>query len=275
MLMAVFAMTTVMIITARMSGGMICHKHRYWSWLCCDTNMCKPAPPSSKDETITNGLSLEGVHVGTVNLMISSGTVILILFAVFFYFYCKGRRGFCGPPATSASSPPAPANGFQHAMVMPGYFPQYPPPRTQCHRPSSQATRWQFLRLIKPLHRLRRLPCPPAQQSFPHRPQVLCPSDNWRLVLTRCTLSRTRHRMWSWPAGATPMKLSIELAMNASFPTLSSETLIGKWFVINICSIFIPSAATHLSNSAFFKAGIFVLQLNLLCCPCFARTPMQ
>ena len=28
-----------------------------------------------------------------------------------------------------------PANGFQHAMVMPGYFPQYPPPRTQCHRP--------------------------------------------------------------------------------------------------------------------------------------------
>ena len=48
------------------------------------TNMCKPAPPSSKDETITNGLSLEGVHVGTVNLMISSGTVILILFAVFF-----------------------------------------------------------------------------------------------------------------------------------------------------------------------------------------------
>ena len=93
-----------------------------------DTNMCKPAPPSSKDETITNGLSLEGVHVGTVNLMISSGTVILILFAVFFYFYCKGRRGFCGPPATSAPSPPAPANGFQHAMVMPGYFPQYPPP---------------------------------------------------------------------------------------------------------------------------------------------------
>ena len=90
--------------------------------------MCKPAPPSSKDETITNGLSLEGVHVGTVNLMISSGTVILILFAVFFYFYCKGRRGFCGPPATSAPSPPAPANGFQHAMVMPGYFPQYPPP---------------------------------------------------------------------------------------------------------------------------------------------------
>ena len=44
---------------------------------------------------------------------------------------------------------------------------------------------------------------------------------------------------------------------------------------IYICSIFIPSAATHLSNSAFFKAGIFVLQLNLLCCPCFARTPMQ
>ena len=106
-----------------------------------DTNMCKPGPPTSKDETITNGLSLEGVHVGTVNLMISSGTVILILFAVFFYFYCKGRRGFCGPPATSASSPPAPANGFQHAMVMPGYFPQYPPPRTQCHSPSSQATR--------------------------------------------------------------------------------------------------------------------------------------
>ena len=58
--------------------------------------MCKPAPPSSKDETITNGLSLEGVHVGTVNLMISSETVIFILFAVFFYFYCKGRRGFCG-----------------------------------------------------------------------------------------------------------------------------------------------------------------------------------
>ena len=89
--------------------------------------MCKPAP-SSKDETITNGLSLEGVHVGTVNLMISSGTVILILFAVFFYFYCKGRRGFCGPPSTSAPSPPAPANGFQQAMLMPGYFPQYPPP---------------------------------------------------------------------------------------------------------------------------------------------------
>ena len=86
------------------------------------TNMCKPAPPSSKDETITNGLSLEGVHVGTVNLMISSGTVILVLFAVFFYFYCKGRRGFCGPPSTSAPSPPAPANGFQQAMLMPGYF---------------------------------------------------------------------------------------------------------------------------------------------------------
>ena len=90
--------------------------------------MCKPGPPTSKDETITNGLSLEGVHVGTVNLMISSGTVILILCAVFFYFYCKGRRGFCGPPATSASSPAAPAMGFQQPMVMPGYFPHYPPP---------------------------------------------------------------------------------------------------------------------------------------------------
>ena len=148
-------------------------------------------------------------------------------------------------------------------------------PRTQCHRPFSQATRWQFLCLIKPLHRPRRLPCPPAQQSFPHRLQVLCPSDSLRLELTRCTQSQIRHRTWSWLAGETPMELSIELAMNASFPTLSSETLIGKWFVINICSIFIPSAATHLSNSAFFKAGIFVLQLNLLCCPCFARTPMQ
>ena len=93
-----------------------------------DTKMCKSGPPTSKDETITNGLSLEGVHVGTVNLMISSGTVILILCAVFFYFYCKGRRGFCGPPATSTSSLAAPAMGFQQPMVMPGYFPHYPPP---------------------------------------------------------------------------------------------------------------------------------------------------
>ena len=68
-----------------------------------DTKLCKSGPPTSRDETITNGLSLEGVHVGTVNLMISSGTVILILCAVFFYFYCKGRRGFCGPPATASN----------------------------------------------------------------------------------------------------------------------------------------------------------------------------
>ena len=60
----------------------------------------------------------EGVHVGTVNLMISSGTVILILCAVFFYFYCKGRRGFCCPPATSPSPPAAPAMGFQQPMVI-------------------------------------------------------------------------------------------------------------------------------------------------------------
>merc|ERR1712218_719866 len=79
--------------------------------------MCKPAPTTSNDETITNGLSLEGVHVGAVNLMISLGTVILILFVVFFYFYCKGRRGFCGPPSTSAPSPPAPANA--HAGILP------------------------------------------------------------------------------------------------------------------------------------------------------------
>ena len=90
--------------------------------------MCKPSPPSSKGDTITNGLSLEGVHVGTVNLMISSGTVILILFAVFFYFYCKGRRGLCGPPSTTVPPPPAPANGFQQALPMPGFFPQYAPP---------------------------------------------------------------------------------------------------------------------------------------------------
>ena len=62
------------------------------------------------------------------NASVQTGTVILILFAVFFYFYCKGRRGFCGPPSTPAPSPPAPANGFQQAMLMPGFFPQYPPP---------------------------------------------------------------------------------------------------------------------------------------------------
>ena len=90
--------------------------------------MCKPSPPSSNGETITNGLSLEGVHVGTVNLMISSGTVILILFAVFFYFYCKGRRSFCGQPSTPVSPPAAPANGFQQSLPMPGFFPQYAPP---------------------------------------------------------------------------------------------------------------------------------------------------
>ena len=32
-----------------------------------------------------------------------------------------GRRGPVPPP-------PAPANGFQQAMLMPGFFPQYPPP---------------------------------------------------------------------------------------------------------------------------------------------------
>ena len=30
--------------------------------------------------------------------------------------------------ATSASSPAAPAMGFQQPMLMPGYFPHYPPP---------------------------------------------------------------------------------------------------------------------------------------------------
>ena len=60
--------------------------------------------------------------------VISSGTVILILFAVFFYFYCKGRRSFCGQPSTPVSPPAAPANGFQHSLPMQGFFPQYAPP---------------------------------------------------------------------------------------------------------------------------------------------------
>ena len=85
-------------------------------------------------------------------------------------------------------------------------------PRTQCHRPFSQVTRWQFLRLIKPLHRPRRLPCPPALQSLPHRLPVLFPSDSLRLELTRCSQSQIRHLTWSWLAGETLMKLSIELA---------------------------------------------------------------
>ena len=107
------------------------------------------------------------------------------------------------------------------------------------------------------------------------------------VVLTRCTLSRTRHRMWSWPAGTTPMELCIELAMNASFPTLSSETLIGKWFVNNIFSIFIHSAATHLSNSEicenygcryFFekyqyrKRKVLIIRLGLACCHHYRRS---
>ena len=33
-----------------------------------------------------------------------------------------------GPPSTPAPSPPTPANGFQQAMPMPGFFPQYAPP---------------------------------------------------------------------------------------------------------------------------------------------------
>ena len=66
--------------------------------------------------------------LGQLFLMISSGTVILILFAVFFYFYCKGRRSFCGQPSTPVSPPAAPANGFQHSLPMQGFFPQYAPP---------------------------------------------------------------------------------------------------------------------------------------------------
>ena len=131
--------------------------------------MCKPSPPSSKGDTITNGLSLEGVHVGTVNLMISSGAVILILFAVFFYFYCKGRRGFCGPPATSAPSPPAPANGFQHAMVMPGYFPQYPTPpysMSQALQPSHAVTMPLSLQASAPSPEAP-LPSSPAELPSP------------------------------------------------------------------------------------------------------------
>ena len=49
------------------------------------------------------------------------------------------------------------------------------------------------------------------------------------------------------------------------------QCLIGKKFVINTHSF----SCNTFNQSAFFKAGIFVLQLNLLCCPCFARTPMQ
>ena len=124
--------------------------------------MCKPSPPSSQGETITNGLSLEGVHVGTVNLMISSGTVILILFAVFFYFYCKGRRGFCGPPSTPVSPPPAPANGFQQALPMPGFFPQYAPP------PYSMAQN------IQPSHAVT---MPSSLQALAPSPEALLPSN--------------------------------------------------------------------------------------------------
>ena len=46
---------------------------------------------------------------------------------------------FCCPPATSASSPAVPAMGFQQPLVMPGYFPHYPPPpysMPQTHQPS-------------------------------------------------------------------------------------------------------------------------------------------
>ena len=168
--------------------------------------MCKPSPPSSNGETITNGLSLEGVHVGTVNLMISSGTVILILFAVFFYFYCKGRRSFCGQPSTPVSPPAAPANGFQHSLPMQGFFPQYaPPPYTMA--PNIQPSHAVTL----PSAPSRSRPCPPIKLSSLHRHLLPSPSNNWKLALTGFTPSRTRPGMVSGPAGWKPMKLSSEL----------------------------------------------------------------
>ena len=158
--------------------------------------MCKPSPPSSKGETITNGLSLEGVHVGTVNLMISSGTVILILFAVFFYFYCKGRRSFCGQPSTPVSPPAAPANGFQHSHA--GIFPSV--------RSASVHYGTEH-----PASRPRSRPCPPIKLSSLHRHLLPSPSNNWKLALTGFTPSQTRPGMVSGPAGWKPGKLNNDL----------------------------------------------------------------
>ena len=166
--------------------------------------------------------------------------------------------------------------GFQQPMLMPGNFPHYPPPpysMSQTLQPSHAVAIPLTHQASAPAAEAS-LPSSPAEPASPAPGSLsfrqlearvdtlfsIANSASDVVVACRGDIDETQH--WIGP-------------MNASFPTLSSESLIGKWFVINIWSIFIPSAATHLTNSAFFKAGIFVLQLNLLCCPCFARTPMQ
>ena len=81
-------------------------------------------------------------------------------------------------------------------------------------------------------------------------------------------------RKWLGRTGETTRTLSSEQALWIIF-FLSTECLIGKKNrnpnKINTHSF----SCSTFNQSAFFKAGILVLQLNLLCCLCFARTPMQ
>ena len=146
--------------------------------------------------------------------VISSGTVILILFAVFFYFYCKGRRSFCGQPSTPVSPPAAPANGFQQSLPMPGFFPQYAP------RPYTMAPN------IQPSHAVT-MPSPPplpsnqAELPAPAPAPLSLQQLEARVDRLYSIANSTRDGVRASRVETDETQQWIESAMNDSFSTFS------------------------------------------------------
>ena len=169
--------------------------------------------------------------------------------------------------------------GYQQPMMMPGFSPHYPPPpysMPQPHQPSHAVAIQTAHQASAPAAEVPLPPSPAAPCLAPASPAP--GSASFRQLEARvdtlfyCKLSNGR----GWgeqgrPRGISAVNKLYECNFFYFFPQRALLAIIRNPNKINTHSF----SCSTFNQSAFFKAGILVLQLNLLCCLCFARTPMQ